>query len=89
MFSCHTVQFARCRHGSSVDVQSVYLAACVIVSAKLSMQICHYFIMFLLRTDILTLITYLIYKTTQDFLVFHLFDLILLAALSVFENISH
>lgn len=53
------------------------------------MQICHHFIMFLLRADILTLITYLIYKTMQDFLVSHLFDLTLLASLSVFKNISH
>lgn len=66
-----------------------YLAACVIVSYKLSMQICHYFIMFLLHADILTLITYLIYSTVQDFLVFHLFDLTLLASLLIFENISH
>lgn len=53
------------------------------------MQICHYFIMFLLHADILTLITYLIYSTVQDFLVFHLFDLTLLASLPIFENISH
>lgn len=53
------------------------------------MQICHYFITFLLRADILTLITYLIYKTMQDFLVSHLFDLTLLASLSIFKSISH
>lgn len=45
--------------------------------------------MFLLHTDILTLITYLICKTMQDFLVFHLFDLTLLDSSSVFKNISH
>jgi len=45
--------------------------------------------MFLLHADILTLITYLIYKTKQDCLVFHLFDLTLLASLSIFKNISH
>lgn len=53
------------------------------------MQICHYFITFLLHADILTLITYLIYKTMQDFLVSHLFDLTLLASLSIFKSISH
>lgn len=52
------------------------------------MQIRHYFIMFLLHADILTLITYLIYKTMQDFLVIHLFDLTLLDSLSIFKNIS-
>lgn len=65
------------------------LAARAIVSHKLSVQICHYFITFLLHADILTLITFLIYKTVQDFLVFHLFDLTLLASLSIFKRISH